>query len=288
MSRSTPRKTRGHRNQPGGGGSSARGASAATNATSDYESDLAHHVATRPAAAVGPALDPDVATAVATAALQGSPSDLVPQFNFAVLRRYMPALRAITCSAPTAQAYAWNNVAGSWVKQNMEGPLFTCELEPPSGTTLPHSCLFLLNRKGLENMAIDLMHVSDLEPLEGLLSFRMDGNGGLGEHGAGELSDATGDSDGLEHGAENARRKVMGIWIHPDEPDRREVNHSVIMSAWTQSRASRDALQDTGGAGVREDSGLALQTAAPATGVSHGAGRRISISELFGQRDGNS
>jgi Dcp1-like decapping family len=193
--------------------------------------------------------------------------------NLSVLRRYLPDIRSILSIAANAVVYLFSETTQNWDKTGMEGTMFVCEQDPivtATGQTLPQICVFVLNRRGLDNLVVDLMRVSDCEMAQELIIFRLE-------------EDEGSESNGSEDGP--AEKKVLGIWIHADEDDTREVNMTIIRGAWQQARSALDNL--IASAEEEEaDNGAAVsdgQTEIPGQSGQSG-GRRLSITELFGQR----
>lgn len=240
MSRTTPRKSR-HRHQPSGGGPR-------TVAASDYESDAAHYLEAR---------------------------DLLPppqlphrtntELNLSVLRRYLPSIRSIVSIAANAVVYNFSPAAQNWEKSGVEGTLFVCEQEPAivSGHPVPRACVFVLNRRGLDNLVVELCRASVCEVAADLIIFNVE-----------NTEDTTSlQVDGEEEAGSQADTRVFGIWIHADQDDTREVNAAIIQDVWRQSRlvTSLNAPETQDDDEARDD-----------------PGRRLSITELFGQSNGDS
>jgi hypothetical protein len=233
MSRTTPRKSR-HRHQSSGGGPR-------TVAASDYESDAAHYMEAR---------DLRPPTQV--------PHRTNTELNLSVLRRYLPSIRSIVSIAANAVVYNISP-AQSWEKSGVEGTLFVCEQEPAvvSGHPVPRACVFVLNRRGLDNLVVELCHASVCEVAGEFIIFNVENNPRVvGSNADPESGDDT---------------RVIGIWIHADKHDTREVNIATIQDAWRQSRmvTARNALETPEEEVGRDDTG-----------------RRLSITELFGQSNG--
>ncbi|KAB5550816.1 hypothetical protein GE09DRAFT_965301 [Coniochaeta sp. 2T2.1] len=228
MSYPTPRKSR-HRHQPSGGGG------ARTVAVSDYESDAAQYMGA-----------PDLPPPSTVARLSNT------ELNLSVLRRYLPSILSIVSIAANAVVYTISPTTGQWEKSGVEGTLFVCEQEPVAdlaGHVLPRACVFILNRRGLENLVIHLCNTSACEVVGELINFYVSAGNGQDNH-------------------------VIGLWIHADKDDTRQVNADVILSLWNQCRLAitQSASENQEG----EEAGAA------------DTGRSISMAELFGQSNGAS
>jgi len=229
---------------------------------SDYESDAAHYMEMREEA-------PQLAHLA-----NRTNTDL----NLSVLRRYVPGVRSILSIAASVVVYTFAAPTQTWEKHGVEGTMFVCEQEPiitDSGQALPRVSVFVLNRRGLDNLTVDLDRVSDCETSDELITLRLEDGGLLGEGGDGQ--------------------EVIGIWIHADEHDTREANMTIVKGAWQQARLALNSLYEAAAAEAEQlaeqtdaDEGGALADSQPDTTDDDGpaVGRRISISELFGQRNG--
>ncbi|ORY70885.1 uncharacterized protein BCR38DRAFT_479423 [Pseudomassariella vexata] len=186
----------------------------------DYGSDTASYMASHP-----------VASSAGLA--QRSNTDL----NLSVLKRYLPSIHAILSIAANAVVYTYqiNNEEGTqgWEKFGVEGTMFVCSQNRnntqtgTASTTSPGAegvaawdgkkgCVFILNRRGLENMVLDLAEVENVEATDELLIFQLE------------------DKEGL---ASTAPR-VMGLWIHADEEATRATNTGLIQEMWRKARES--------------------------------------------------
>ncbi|KAK1569929.1 Dcp1-like decapping family protein [Colletotrichum navitas] len=243
MSRPTPRK-RGHARHSSASGHGPRPVQ------SDYESDAAHYVDSHPVPAPNPAL------------LNRTNTDL----NLSVLRRYLPSINSTLSIAANAVVYTFNPSLPGWDKTGIEGTYFLCMQDPaPSVPAAPRACIFVLNRRGLENVILDLGDVADFEVVDEIYIFRLRGAGG--------------DED------EGSNNKVMGIWIHADKDDTRVMNAALIAETLKHVRAAASDQNDTDGAAA------AAAAAAPAPQEELGPamqaiGRRLSLSDLFGAQNG--
>lgn len=125
--------------------------------------------------------------------------------NLRVLRCYEPTIRSIEAVAASSVVYAFNSETGGWIKADpqIEGALFLCEQEPleVDPFVLPRACVFVLNRKGLMNVVVDLARVSAAEVMEGLITLGIED----------ETAAAAAGPDGT-NGA--SAPQVLGLWIH--------------------------------------------------------------------------
>ncbi|KAK3685311.1 hypothetical protein B0T22DRAFT_382916 [Podospora appendiculata] len=262
MSKPTPRKPR-HRNQPSLGSGGPRQIPA-----SDYESDAMHYMEARE-----------------TPRLPHLPNRSNTDLNLSVLQRYVPSIQSISSIAANAVVYIFSQARQEWDKSGVEGTMFVCEQDPlvtVDGQELPQVCVFVLNRRGLDNLVVDLMRVSDCEMASELIMFRLEEEGGDGSSG----------SDSSSSGATpDAEQKVIGIWIHADEHDTREVNMDIIRSAWQRTRAAlvqSYEVEDTSAAEQTDtdDGGADAERADSPMKDGAVVGRRLSVTDLFGQRNG--
>lgn len=208
---------------------------------SDYESDAAHYFDARD----GPP----------PARPEHRNND---ELNLSVLRRYLPSIRKIPTLASNAVAYTFSKVTQSWEKSGIEGPMFVCEQEPVTvrGRLMPRACVFVLNRRSLDNLVVDLCRASACEVTGELIALSLDeapGTDALDGHGDARSGDDT---------------RVIGLWIHEET---RKLNMDQIMEFWRACRSQGDEAEEA------EEAGQAVDT-----------GRRLSITELFGQSNGAS
>lgn len=207
MSRATPRKTR-HRRQP----------SNLIAAISDYESDAAM-------------INQDYAPP--------PPTRTNTDLNLSVLQRYIPSIHSILSIAANAVIYTYDN---EWVKSGIEGTLFVCAQSPLPGDAenRPRACVFVLSRRSLDNVVVDLAKVSHVEITGEFVILKVDGDWAEGE-------------------------QILGIWIHNDKEQTREINGAMIQESWKVARM----------AGTVEEQGT---EAGPAT---QAIGRSLTLNELF-------
>jgi hypothetical protein len=247
MSSSTPRK-RGHRHHPSSGRHG--------HLTSDYESDAAVNQPPPPSS-----IPPRTNT----------------ELNLSVLRRYLPSIRSILSIAANAVVYTFAHAEGEWEKSGVEGTLFVCEQEAVNVAVevdgveqtvlLPRACVFILNRRGLDNVVVDLATVDNCELAGEFLLFQLE----------------SGDSQGPDP----TQPKVLGLWMHAAEShdDTRETNAAIIRESWQQVREAAEevARQDGAALAVESSRRKKSETVGPAM---QALGRKLSISELFGGHGG--
>jgi Dcp1-like decapping family len=183
------------------------------------------------------------------------------ELNLSVLRRYNPSILTILSIAANAVIYLFTPSTQQWEKSGVEGTLFICETQPPSTAVDAGYCVVVLNRRGLDNLILDLSRAQDVEVTAELLIIR------------------------FQEGAEGDQ-KVMGIWIHKDKDDTREVNAALIQQCWEKVAAAKgeyavagEAVGSNGNAGGTFGGG---NISAGAEGPA--GGRRISLMDLFGQQ----
>lgn len=123
--------------------------------------------------------------------------------------------------------------------------MFVCAQSPSpeDPNHRPRACVFVLNRRGLENVIVDLARVSHVEVMGELVILRIEAEWQGGE-------------------------KVLGIWIHNDKEETREVNEAMIQESWKIARSA--------GAVEGAEVGPAMQA----------MGKRLSLSDLFAKQNG--
>ncbi|KAK0636096.1 hypothetical protein B0T17DRAFT_481398 [Bombardia bombarda] len=248
MSRPTPRKSRLNRNNQSFSNTNTNPQNNNNNTTtttnprqppqSDYESDAARYLESR-----------------STPRLPHAPGRSNPELNLSVLARYLPGIQSILSIAANAVTYTFLEATQSWEKEAVEGTMFVCERAPlptQQAPLLPRVTVFVLNRRGMDNLAVDLVRVSDCEMAQELIIFRLEGDEG---------GDGDGETDGSDGGGGRAGpavgkgKKVIGIWIHADEEDTRQVNMDIILAAWQQARVALGAGNEPAAAWGQEADG---------------------------------
>jgi Dcp1-like decapping family len=143
---------------------------------------------------------------------------------------------------------------GGWVKTDTEGTLFVCQLIPRAETSplgiggeRAGYVVVVLNRRGLENLILDL---KDVENVEVTGDFLMIGVKGREEGG---LNETDGDRG----------MTMLGFFIHADRSDTREVNCRLIREKWEETRSA--GAKDGGAQRVEGQ-------------------RRLSLRDLFGKQ----
>ncbi|KAI0517449.1 PH domain-like protein [Xylaria bambusicola] len=215
---------------------------------SDYESDTPQYMAPN--------------TAVQPAALAGRTN---PELNLGVLRRYLPSITSVLSIAANAVVYTFQS-GSQWKRTTMEGTMFICSQRKAPGEVGETGCLFILNRKGLQNFVLDLDNVGNFELAGGLLIFKLD-------YAAHELH--------LESG-EAVTPQVLGLWTYAEDESDRETNATLITDMWSQALSTRDARAQAAASDPVAFVALESGPAAQATG------RRLSVSDLFSGFNGNS
>ncbi|KAI1437425.1 PH domain-like protein [Xylaria sp. CBS 124048] len=212
---------------------------------SDYESD---NVQDQPSSIAMPPTDVP----------ERSNTDL----NLTVLRRYLPGITKILSIAANAVVYTFQHPS-QWKKTTTEGTMFICS-QRKSAQGGECGCLFILNRKGLRNVILDLDNVSDFELSGELLIFKLD-------YAANEVQ--------LESG-EPVTPNVLGLWTYAEENSDRETNAALVYDMWSQVRDARAQTQNSDPPTLA----AATQRGAPR----QLAGRRLSVTDLFLAHNGNS
>lgn len=179
------------------------------------------------------------------------------QINHAVIQRYVPNLQAIIAIAPSTQLYTFLAETEQWDKTNTEGTLFVCELAPSPLTGLVEHCVVVLNRKGMENLIIATKEIENVEGVEPFLLITL--------RSLDEL-------------------KTLGLFIYDDNTGAKGHIWKLITQLWEQAmeqRAQEDALVEHLGFGGAQ--GAEMVKTLSMSGQK-GMGRRLSMTELFGQQ----
>jgi hypothetical protein len=175
------------------------------------------------------------------------------ELNLSVLRRYNPSIRTILSIAANAVVYLFTPRTQTWEKSGVEGTLFVCDQEPTRISGDDSFCIVVLNRRGLDNIILDLGNTQDVEITNELLIMR------------------------FQDRASGNEQKVIGLWIHNDKNDTREVNQALIKECWERARESRilDAERAAFQGHFDEENGD-IEHIEPV-----GVGKRISLTDLF-------
>ncbi|RYO83828.1 hypothetical protein DL763_007707 [Monosporascus cannonballus] len=208
--------------------------------TSDYESDAAYYMDSQPPPA--------------SAALVNRTNT---ELNLSVLKRYLPSISYILSVAANAVVFTFSLDNMAWEKANIEGPLFVCSQGSATADGergRDGGCVFVLNRKGLDNLILDLTTVSKHETQNDLLIFR------------------------VEEGS--ADDKVVGLWIHPETEETRPTNAALINQVWSSARTAKEQREAVGLGGGSQTAGSDVGPAMQAMG------REVSVSALFGHQNG--
>lgn len=177
------------------------------------------------------------------------------ELNLSVLQRYLPSVRNILSIAANAVIYTFDAAGERWDKSGVEGTMFVCLQSPlvEDPQQRARACVFVLSRRGLENVAVDLAMVSHVEVMGELVILKVEGS-----------SDEWDEGDGEEE-------KVLGIWMHNDKADTRDINAAMINEAWKIARVAGRA--DEAG----PEAGPAMQAI--------GSGR-LTVDDLFRSQNG--
>ena len=211
---------------------------------SDYESDAAHYMENR---------DPPP---------PHRPHRTNTELNLGVLRRYVPSISAIVSIAANAVVYTFDVATQSWDKSGIEGTLFVCSQDQNPVTGEPRFCVFVLNRRGLENLILDLATIRECEVTDDLLILALK------------------DDEEVE---QNPMAKALGIWMHADSDDTRQLNMNLIHTLWGQVKEAQVQMQSFQASGYHDGVDGALLEREESVGPALQAigGKSVSIDELF-------
>ncbi|KAK3501464.1 Swi5-domain-containing protein [Neurospora crassa] len=233
--RPTPRKGRSRNNHSyNNGGSRESGPRYAQQ--SDYDSDAVNtSYAAQPRDAENRMYDPKnyVPEVDESATYVHTTTRTNYELNMSVLKRYVSGLRAILLTCSFVRLYEWSSTTNSWELRDVEGPMFLCECDPivlPTGHELPQVNLFVLNRRSMENLTINLSKVEMYEATnEKFLSLKTEADEAgpgraLGFHLHSNEEKGTGDSQG------------QFLMEYPD--------WSLIQAQWEKARAALSAVNN--------------------------------------------
>ena len=172
--------------------------------------------------------------------------------NFSVLHRHNNNITSIISIAPYAVVYTFSTTTQSWEKAAIEGSLFVCQLAPtynsspiydhdgnPS-TPLPieHYAVHVLNRRALENFALELYSPDSIEITPDYIILQGTSAAVVPFPPAEDLLDGNGTDAAEEESV------IYGLWVYPEPPPAstaiaREVNARVIVDCATRAEESR-------------------------------------------------
>ncbi|CAK7566627.1 MAG: hypothetical protein SEPTF4163_004576 [Sporothrix epigloea] len=158
----------------------------------------------------------------------------IDEMNLRVLQNYEPTIRSIEAIAASSVVYVFSSDTGGWVKADpqIEGTLFLCEQTPleVDPFVLPRACIFVLNRKGLMNVVVDLARVGAVESMDGLITLAI----------------------GEEAGAASPDPQVLGLWVHGNGTagsgsgiDGPQFDSQVVVRRWQAVQAALEAQLGT-------------------------------------------
>lgn len=165
--------------------------------------------------------------------------------NLSVLKRYSPDIITILSIAPAAVIYNFLPSEQTWEKADVEGTLFVCQLETSPLASRDRYNIIVLNKKGLENLIVEMSEVQDVEITAQFLILRW--------------TDESGE-------------RILGVYIHEDQEGTREVNCNLIKECW-ESVAEKENAEEPKqyGEEVFEDSDGQF------------VGKSVSVNQLFGR-----
>lgn len=191
------------------------------------------------------------------------PKRTITDMNMAVLRRYVPNIRAIEAIANFATVYNLSVESGVWEKHGIEGTLFVCQLDAPNGEVSYN--VIILNRKSMENFKAGIKSNEDVEVTDDWVFLQVPNEAG----------------DGTQ---------VFGLWILEDA-ELGAVNTRKIVSSKIQECVVRaEAARGEGPVEqVKQEQQLEAEQNAQAGGESHttqhARGQQIPLHALFGHNN---
>ncbi|KAI0403334.1 PH domain-like protein [Xylaria palmicola] len=184
------------------------------------------------------------------------------ELNLGVLRRYLPSITAVLSIAASAVVYTLQPPS-EWKRSNLEGTMFICSQRKAPADAAESGCLFILSRKGLQNLVLDLDTVAEFERADDLLIFKLD-------YAAHEVHLETGEA---------VEPLVLGLWTYAEDESDRQTNAALINDMWSQALSTRDARARA----ARSAPGAPAETGPAALAT----GRRVSVTDLFSAYNGN-
>lgn len=133
--------------------------------------------------------------------------------NLSVLKRYNPAIETILSIASSAVIYNYLPDEKTWEKAEIDGTLFVCQLETSQVSGKEGYCVVVLNKRGLDNLIVEMEDVRDVEITTEFLILIW-----------GELG----------------KEKTQGIYIHADKENTRVLNSRLIKECWEKAAGKGD------------------------------------------------
>ncbi|KAF2205583.1 PH domain-like protein [Delitschia confertaspora ATCC 74209] len=179
------------------------------------------------------------------------------ELNLSVIRRHYPAVTSVLSIAPYVVLYLFSPEAAKWLKNDVEGGLFVCQLTP-SSIGADRFAVAMLNRRGLDNFFLELSSAVEVDSTEEYVILQDNGVDGT--------------------------PKAYGLWIFSEEgkstENCRAIHAQIIQDCAKQAEQSRKALEEQ----MRNDAEAAEQIEPMDMQDSVSMGRQVSLRELFGQQ----
>ncbi|RAL02131.1 Dcp1 family protein [Aspergillus ibericus CBS 121593] len=216
------------------------------------------------------------------------------ELNLSVLRRHNPSITSILSLAQYSVVYIFSPTSRQWEKNGIEGSLFVCQLTQ-GALGEERYCVFVLNRRGLNNFDLLLTDGDNVEITEEYIILKSDYDpdnletGGAAGNGTNEAS---------KPGNNSTNVRIYGLWIYSEPPpnstaETRTINAQMIRECATHAgqsmRLARERLEATHQNGLHAAAAAATAasvTAPPLQEVQSSVpmGRQISLKDLFGQQ----
>lgn len=175
------------------------------------------------------------------------------ELNLSVLKRHDSAVISLEYVTPYAVVYVFSPTSQQWEKSGIEGTAFICGLSPTEKRD-PRYSVLVLNRRGLENLNVELLTSNDVEVTEEYI---------------------------ILQSAKDGIPQVYGLWVFSEPPPSSTSHQRAAMAHKIQECTARVEMgrrpaeehHENGDDTVVEDSVL--------------MGRQVSLKELFGQQRQN-
>ncbi|ROT43671.1 PH domain-like protein [Sodiomyces alkalinus F11] len=204
------------------------------------------------------------------------------ELNLSVLQRYLPSIHTILSIAANAVVYSFNSSTSSWDRAGIEGTYFLCLLQPdPAAAAKPGACLFVLNRRGLENKILDLSRVAHFEVMDEIYIFNMEPEpeSPSDAHHPVQVASGSGGDQTSDDGS-----RVVGVWIHADDKETRMTNAAMVQEAIRSVRAGHgeeDDVEEPGVPNYPQQERPVQAAEAPSRTTGGTVGQRLNVDDLF-------
>ena len=175
------------------------------------------------------------------------------ELNLSVLKRHDVAVISLEYVTPYVVVYIFSPTSQQWEKSGIEGTAFICGLSPTEERD-PRYSVVVLNRRGLENLNVELLTSNDVEVTEEYI---------------------------ILQSAKDGVPQVYGLWVFSEPPPSSTSHQRAAMAHKIQECTARVEMGRRPAEEQHENGhDMVVKESVP-------MGRQISLKELFGQQRQN-